>query len=61
MVWEQRDLSQKDMNSQLLKVKNSDVHTNNNKCVISSPDPGRLHFLEKEEVLEREGLARGSD
>lgn len=52
MVWEHRDLSQKDMNSLFLKIKSPDAQTNNNKWVVGSPDAGRPHFPEKEEVLE---------
>lgn len=58
MVWEHRNLSQRD--KLFLKVKNPDVQTNINKWAVQSPDAARLDFPEEEEVLEREGLARGS-
>ena len=58
MVWEQRNLSQRD--KLFLKVKNPDVQTNINKWAVQSPEAARLDFPEEEEVLEREGLARGS-
>ena len=58
MVWEHRDLSQRD--KLFLKLKIPDVQTNMSKRTVWSPDAGRLDFPEKEEVLEREGLAGGS-
>lgn len=45
MVWEHRNLSQRD--KLFLKVKNPDVQTNINKGAVQSPDAARLDFLKR--------------